>query len=125
MFGLDVFSKVFGVIGSLTSGVFTYINKKQDVDLEKYKVNGQVDIEQIRAFTLVAQARAADTVDRWGRRLLIYPACIYDALVFYDSAFRSLIPTWTWRVLELPPDFKYINLAVVAYLTVQVMRRRV
>jgi hypothetical protein len=102
----------------------TWINKKKDVELEKYKVDGQFDITLIQARAAVAAARAADVVDRWGRRLVIYPTGIWYALVVYDSCFRMLLPDgWTWRVLALPHQLDYIPYAVVGYLLLSVAKR--
>lgn len=102
----------------------TWINKKADVELEKYKVNGVFDVTLIQARAAVAAARAADTVDRWGRRLLIYPTGIWYSLIVYDSCFRLLLPDWaTWRVLALPPQLDYLPYAVVGYLLLSVAKR--
>lgn len=108
----------------LGKDLFAYLNKKQDVDLEKYKVDGQLDITTVQARGMVAAARAADTVDRWGRRLIIYPTGIWYALIVYDSVFRKLLPdAFTWRILDLPPGLQYIPYAVVGYLLITVVKR--
>lgn len=113
------------VVGKVVDAVAGYFQRRQEVALEKYKIDGQFDMAQIQALAEVAKARATDTVDRWGRRLFIYPTGIYYAAVLYDSTFRNLLPSnWTWRVLELPPDFKYWAGAVVAYLLVTTWRNR-
>jgi hypothetical protein len=66
---LSLVSKILDIPAMVSA----YFNRKQDIDLEKYKVNGQFDITLIQARAAVATARATDVVDRWGRRLIIYP----------------------------------------------------
>jgi hypothetical protein len=115
---------VLNLLPNLVDLAKTWINKKADVDLEKYKVNGQFDLTLIQARAAVATARAADVVDRWGRRLIIYPYGIWYSLVVYDSCFRNLLPAgWTWRVLALPPQLDYIGYAVIGYLLLSVAKR--
>ena len=124
MFGIGIGSIVSGALGLFSKG-FEYLNKRQDVALEKYKVDGTYDIEHVKTIGAVAQARAADVVDRWGRRLFIYPTGVYYAFTLYDSTFRDLLPPWaTWRTLELPPDFKWVMMSVVGYLLIQTVRGR-
>ena len=121
MFGIPW--AINALLGLAKEGM-TYLNKKQDVALEKYKVDGEYDSTRIKTIGAVAIARATDVVDRWGRRLFIYPTGVYYALTLYDSAFRNILPAWmTWRTLELPEDFKYVMMAVVGYLLVTTMRR--
>lgn len=122
MFGIG--SVISAVLGFFNKG-FDYLNKKQDVALEKYKVDGSYDETHIKTLGMVAAARAADVVDRWGRRLFIYPTGVYYALTLYDSTFREVLPAWaTWRTLELPADFKWVMMSVVGYLLVQTVRGR-
>jgi len=115
---------ILNIVPSLIDLGKTWINKKEDTALEKYKVDGTFDITLIQARAAVAAARAADTVDRWGRRLFIYPSGIWYALVVYDSCFRMVLPEWaTWRVLALPPQLDYIPYAVIGYLLLSVAKR--
>lgn len=110
-------------IGPIINGITGYFNKKQDVDLEKYKVNGEINVEAMKQDTAIIQARAellAQAMQHRGIRiaqyLFIYPIGVWFALVMYDSAFRNLIPGWTWVVLAPPPKFEYYIMAVFAYL---------
>lgn len=124
MFGFGIGAIVSGVTGLFKEGI-AYLNKKQDVALEKYKVDGNFDEAHVRTIGMVAAARASDTVDRWGRRLFIYPTGIFYAFTMYDSTFRNILPDWmTWRTLELPADMKWVMMSVVGYLLVNTFRRR-
>lgn len=106
------------------------INKAQDVSLEKYKVNGTVNVEAMRTDLSIIQARAEvakatydDPVNRWGRRLFIYPVGLWFTLIILDSCFRNLLPDYTWRILALPPNLDYIPYAVIAYLFVTAWKK--
>lgn len=122
-----ILSVVSGIVGPI-AGIF---NKKLDTDLEKYKVNGEVNIEAMKEDTNVIQARAVlaavmkdDPVNRWGRRLFIYPVGTWFSLIIYDSAFRNILPDgWTWKVLALPHNLDYIPYAIVAYLFVSAWKK--
>lgn len=115
---------ILNIVPSIIDLGKTWINKKADVELEKYKVNGVFDVTLIQARAAVAAARAADTVDRWGRRLIVYPTGVWYTLIVADSCFRNALPAdWTWRILALPPDLAYIPYAVVGYLLLSVAKR--
>lgn len=121
---------VLPIVGNLVNGVSAYFNKKQDVDLEKYKVKGVVDVEALRQDTEIikarvdlAKTRSNDSVDKWGRRLIIYPGGVWIAIGFYDSAFRNIIPELTWRTLELPPQLEYIPHMICAYLLISSFKK--
>jgi len=128
MFGLDIISSIVsGVISPLAQAY----NKAQDVSLEKYRVDGTVNVEAMRQDTEIIRARVDlakamkdDPTTRWGRRLFIYPVGIWFALIVYDSAFRGLLPSeLTWRVLALPGNLDYIPYAIVAYLFVSAWKK--
>lgn len=119
-------NKIVDTIGS-------YYNKKQDVDLEKYKVKGQIDIEALKADVAIIQARAElaaqmkdDPASKWGRRLLIYPTGVWFALIIWDSIARnnSILESYRWEILAIPENLQYIPYAVVAYLLVTAWKGR-
>jgi hypothetical protein len=111
-------------VKELIPSLLAYLTKKQDVDLEKYKVDGTVDVAAISAETEIVKARAAlvaalkdDPVLRWGRRLFIYPVGVWFALIVYDSAFRNILPKgWTWTVLALPQNLEYVIYVITGFL---------
>ncbi len=117
-------------IGDVAKGVTDYLNKKQDTALEKYKVDGVVNTEAMRQDTEVIKARAdlakataGDPVNRWGRRLFVYPTGVWYTVILYDSTFRALLPDWaTWRPLAIPSNLDYIPYAIIAYLFVTAWR---
>lgn len=116
---------MFNLVASLISMFTSIFTKGKEVDLEKYKIDGKVDIAEVQARAEVAKERAVDTVDKWGRRLLIYPTGVRFALIAYMSAFmeNSYIKPFTWVVHDLPKSIEYIPYAVVGYCLISVARR--
>lgn len=114
---------VSAILGLAKEGL-SFLNKKQDVDLEKYKVDGVVKTELIQADTDMFRARTARIVAQFtyfGFRLctylVIFPTAVWFAVGMYDSTFRNLLPDYmTWRTLELPTDMKVTAGLVFTYL---------
>src|SRR5688572_8293673 len=126
------FLSAIPIVGKAFDAVSSYYNKKQDVDLEKYKVKGQIDIASVNADVAIIQARAElakamkdDPVNKWGRRLVLYPTGLWYALIVWDSVARnnSLLEAYRWEILALPSNLDYIPYAVIAYLFVTSFRR--
>lgn len=111
-------------VGKLVDAWSAHDQKKQDVVLEKYKVDGTVnaelirsDVEVIKARVDLAKARSNDTVDRNGRRLFIYSTGLWFTAIVIDSLLHRAL-TYDYRVEALPPNLEYVPYAVVAYLLV-------
>lgn len=124
MFGISA------ILGLAREGL-AFFNKQADVGLEKYKVDGTVNIAAMQADAEIAKARAglatagmAHAGERWARYLFIYPVGIWFALAMYDSAFRNILPDiLTWRVLAPPDSFANYIWGVFAYLFVLAWKR--
>jgi hypothetical protein len=112
-----------GAISGIITPLFSWLNKVQDTKLETHRIETQADIAVVEARAKLAWQGLADSVNKWGRRGLIYPTLLYYTLIVYDSCFRNILPDYTWRVLELPSNVQYIPHAVVAYLLVTAWRK--
>lgn len=116
---INPFNKVVDVIGA-------YVAKRQDVDLEKYKVNGQVNIKAMEADLAIiqaradlAKARANDPADRLARILMMWGLGVYVSVYTYWLTFANKLPEWILiEPKELTGDIKYLFMAVIAYLFV-------
>ena len=126
------FLSLLNPLGKVIDLVSSYINKRQDVGLEKYKVNGQISIKNIEADISIIQARAElakalkdDPASKWGRRLLIYPTGIWYSLIVWRSIVQEheTLSEYSWVIKALPPNLDYIPYAVVAFLLVTAWRR--
>ena len=109
---------VSGIISPITNTITAIFTKQEDVSLEKYKVDGQVNVALIQADTARIQAQqnlnqtlSSYTLDRWMRYGMVVPVIVWFATYMYDSTFRELLPGWaTWRVLTPEPQ-------IMAYIT--------
>jgi hypothetical protein len=116
-------------VGKAVDAWAAHDQKKQDVVLEKYKVDGTVNVEVMRQDTEVIKARATlaavmkdDPVNRWGRRFFIYPIGTWFAAIVYYCIFHPYFPE-ILPVLALPTQLDYIPYAVVAYLFVSAWKK--
>lgn len=116
-------------VGRLTDGFFTYVNKKTDADLEKYKVKGVVDVEALKQDTEIIKARTDlaivmkdDPATKIGRWFFIVPTGLFYCGVIWDST--GILRNWhTLGMLELPGWMQYMPHAVVAYLLVTAWKK--
>lgn len=119
-FGIgDIFKGITeGVVGPL----FGWLNKKEDVNLEKFKVDGVVDqnlvqgyIAQLNARKEVLLAQQKYAGDRWMKYLFVYPLGLwFAAIVVYcilHPYFLDVKP-----VLDLPPIMKEWGGYIVGFL---------
>lgn len=116
---LNPISKLIDVVGA-------YANKRQDVDLEKYKVNGTVSVKAmetdrdiIQARALLAQARANNAADTLGRMLLMWPIGFWVTINVYNLTLSTKLPSWI--MLDPKPldtNMTYLFMAVIGYLLV-------
>lgn len=123
------FLSLIPFVGKLFDSVTAYLNKKQDVALEKYKVDGTVNVELMQQDTAVIQARVDlakvmkdDVTTKWGHRLFIYPTgAWYTGIVVYcflHPYFPNVLP-----ILALPGQLDYIPYAIIAYLFVTAWKK--
>jgi hypothetical protein len=96
------FLKLILGLGSVIDGVFAYLNKKQDIDLEKYKVDGVIDERIISAEIAIIQARASVMSHlTWVHKGFGAVALLYFSAVVYDALTEQLFPSVHWDVMEL------------------------
>ena len=105
-----LFSLLTGLPGFL-NGLLTYLNKKQDVTLEQFRIgntNGrEVSIAVVQAEATRLQAAASVLQVAMGHpafwvawSLGVFPVMLYYASIFWVSTFPSL----GWAVLKAPAD---------------------
>lgn len=96
------FLKLLPGIGSVVTGITDYLNKKQDVDLEKYKVDGKVDQSLIAAEVSIIQARAGALSNlSWIHKGFGLVTLLYYTAIVYDALTEKLFPSVHWDVMEL------------------------
>lgn len=111
------------LIGKIVDNVGGYFNKKQDVDLEKYRVKGNIDIEAMKQDTAIIQARAKlaetmkdDPSTKAARGWILGGISIYTVLDLYNRAFTNAFPKLTWEMIPLDATQQYVLYAVMAFL---------
>lgn len=111
------------IVGKVFDSVTAYFTKKQDVDLEKYKVNGQVNVAAMQAEVQLVQAQK-DLRQTYRNSpgvtaamlLFMIPSGVWYASYMWDSTFRDLIPDYTWRVLTPEAEVWKILGVIVGFL---------
>lgn len=116
-------------VGKAMDAFTNYTNKKMDTNLEKYRVDGQVNTEAMKQDTEIIKARTElaivmkdDPVNRWGRRLFIYPTGLFYCGVIWDST-GFLRAFYHLGMLELPGWMAYMPHAVIAYLFITAWKK--
>lgn len=121
---IPVIGKVFDVVNNVTNKVSSFMEKKQDVEIEKYKVKGVIDVAAMQADTALIQARvdlakamAKDPATKMGKLVLIGGTGLWTFSWLWYSSFANLLPKYlVWQPLELPTSIEYLPYAVVIYL---------
>jgi hypothetical protein len=110
------------IVAGFAEGIFkplaSIFTKKMDTDLEKYKVNGQVDIALMNNHLELIKAQGSLVNDRMkhlGFRMcqygLIAPVLVWLNCIFFDS-----IVTHSGWVQALPKNLEYVPHTVVIFL---------
>lgn len=124
MWFLSLIPKTLDIVSNVSNGLFGWLNKKQDVDLEKYKVKGNIDIAAMQADTALINARVdlakamrTDPATQMGKVVIIGGTGLWTFSWLWYSSFANLLPHYlVWKPLELPTSIEYLPYAVVVYL---------
>lgn len=84
-------SIISGIIGPITTTITAIYTKKEDVSLEKFKVDGKVDIAVVEAQVAIVQANATLLNNQWSRVLqamfAVPLAVYYGKCILWDKVF--------------------------------------
>jgi hypothetical protein len=102
------------IIGPIISGIFSTVNRFQDVQLAKIKD----DSERIRLQHDLTMKAQDDASLRLARDILVYPVAVWCAIGTWDTLVaESFLSDWMWHVAKFPPGpLEYLPFAVLAYL---------
>jgi hypothetical protein len=105
-------SFILGIVTSIVNGVvgplFGFLNKKQDTQLEGFKVAGTVDVQAYQAYLayrIEAEKARVSANGWWGPRvvfmIIAVPVGLHVAAVFIDSTFTG----GTLKIPALPTEY--------------------
>lgn len=104
------------IIGPVIDGIVSIWKGYQNVDVAKYTIDGKIDIAAFQA----ASANIAATKDDIGIRLLrdlaLTPACIWIALIGWDTIFAINHPHWMFHVEKFPDSVSYYPMMALGFL---------
>jgi hypothetical protein len=90
------------VIGPIVNGILQYLNKAQDVDLEKYKVDGVVNVEALKAANELSLALKDDIGVKICRDIVIFPMSVWFCLGTWDKIVEHQWPHLVWSTGAFP-----------------------
>jgi hypothetical protein len=107
-----------GVVGPL----FSWLNKKEDVSLEKFKVNGVVDVEAVKGHVEALKLRRDVLLEamkykgvRFFQYAFMWPLAVWFNLVVLSCIMKPIYPTWP-VVHALPGRGDEILMIVIVFL---------
>jgi hypothetical protein len=112
------------MLPGFSEGVFTWLNKKTDADLEKYKagVTGDtaINVEEIRTRVALAQAgneTRKDNSEHWFTAWMV-PAAFFVSLSHYAAVVFDSLPWFghvvgSWHISTLPGQYATMQSSII------------
>jgi hypothetical protein len=117
-----LFSLLAGIPGVL-NGILAYLNKKQDVALEQFRIgntNGkdvsialvQAELARVNALADVNKSAMSHPIWWVAWALGVFPVLTYHACIFWSSTFPGL----GWTILKVPADQAAFGIMVAQWM---------
>lgn len=103
------------VIGPIIDGIVSIFNKKQDTDLGKYQVDGQVNTQVIKSSTEITLAAMAQIPVRLARDLIMFPGSAWCGLYIWDKIMAFHYPKLVWKVAPLDGQMTILPMALLTF----------
>lgn len=106
-----------GVIGLFSDKLFNYLDKKQDIDLEKYKADSEVLSEAMRAdveLSKVRQLQAINDSSNWMTRW-IRPGFAISPIIYYFAVMLDSVYFHTNSVQAVPTEVNTVFGIIVSF----------
>lgn len=104
------------LIGPIIDGVVHIFSKYQDTVLGKYKVDGTVDIEAMKASANIIQATKDDIGLRILRDAVCLPVVVWTMIIGWDTIVVRHNPELVYVVEKYPASVEYLPYAVIMFL---------
>ncbi len=104
------------VLGPIIQGLFGFLNKRTEAEVEKYKVDGTVDVEAMKASANIIEATKDDIGLRFMRDLALVGPVIWSTLIAWDTIVAHRYPDLRFIVADYPPSVGYIPYAAFVFL---------
>lgn len=96
------------ILGPIIDGFFGWLNKRQDVDLQKYITDGKVDIAAIQSSADMVRAQNDDIGLRLLRDVAVAVPVTWSALLGWDTIWALHDRSMMWHVADYPANVSYI-----------------
>lgn len=103
------------IVGPIIDGIVSIFNKRQDVSLAKYKVDGQVDTQILQSSTQVTLASQDYISVRIARDIIMYPGSIWCGLYLWDKIVAHKYPWLVWDVAPLDGPLALLPMALLTF----------
>lgn len=103
------------IVGPIIDGVVSIFNKRSDVSLAKYKVDGQTNSELIQSNTQILLAFVNDIPVRIARDIIMFPGATWCGLFIWDKIVEIRYPEWVWGVRPLTAPMDILPLALLTF----------
>lgn len=104
------------IFGPIIQGFFGFLNKRQDTIVEKYKVDGTVDVEAMKASANIIESTKDDIGIRLLRDIALTPPVIWSALIGWDTFIAKRYPEYMFHVPDYPASVSYIPYMAFVFL---------
>jgi hypothetical protein len=104
------------ILGPIIDGIVSIFTKFQDTSIGKYKVDGTVDVEAIKASTQITEDFKDDVGVRLARDIIMFPVAIWTLIISWDNIVRANWPDLYLEVKAYPPSVEYLPYAVITFL---------
>ena len=103
------------VLGPIIQGIVSIFSKVQDKEIVKYKVDGTVDIEAMRASASTIHDLKDDIGVRLSRDLIMFPGSVWCSLYLWDKIVAHHYPTLVWNVASLDGPLAILPMALLTF----------
>jgi len=104
------------ILGPIIDGIVKIFVNFSNTELGKYKVDGAVTIEGIKASAQVIRDTEDDIGVRLTRDIIMFPVACWTALYSWDTIVALRWPYLMFKVADYPPQVSYLPMAVMTFL---------